>query len=97
MGGNLNGPVFDMPTTMSKFLHLGMTLEEVVRASTASPANPIGKSGEVGTLKPGVCADIAVFKLQDGKFPLDDCYGEGRMTTRMFKPAHVIRGGDIIF
>jgi len=95
--GNLNGPVFDMPTTIAKFLHLGMTLEEVVRASTASPALAIGRSGEIGTLKPGACADIAVFKLQDGKFPLDDCYGEGRIATRMLTPTHVVRGGDTIF
>jgi dihydroorotase len=95
--GNLNGPVFDMPTTMSKFLHLGMTLEEVVKASTSSPANAIGKSGEIGTLRPGACADIVVFKLQEGKFPLVDCYGEGRMANRMLKPTHVIRGGDIIY
>jgi len=95
--GNLNGPVFDMPTTISKFFHLGMTLEEVVMASTASPAFAIGRSGEIGTLKPGACADIAVFKLQDGKFPLDDCYGEGRIATRMLTPTHVVRGGDTIF
>ena len=95
--GNLNGPVFDMPTTMSKLLHLGMTLEEVVKASTSSPANAIGKSGEIGTLRPGACADIVIFKLQEGKFPLVVCFGEGRMATRMLKPTHVIRGGDVIY
>jgi dihydroorotase len=95
--GNLNGPVFDMPTTMSKFLHLGMTLEEVVKASTFNPANAIGRAGQIGTLGPGACADMATFKLQEGKFPLVDCYGERRMATRMLTATHVVRGGDVIF
>jgi dihydroorotase len=95
--GNLHGPVFDMPTTMAKFLYLGMTLEEVVRASTASPALAIGRPGEIGTLKPGTGADIVVFKLQEGRFPLVDCYGEGRVVSRMFTPTHVVRNGDIVF
>jgi dihydroorotase len=85
-----------MPTTISKFLHLGMTLEEVVEASTFNPANAIGRAGQIGTLGPGACADIATFKLQEGKFPLIDCYGEGRMATRMLTPTHVVRGGDVI-
>jgi dihydroorotase len=95
--GNLNGPVFDMPTTMSKFLYLGMTLEEVVKASTFNPAYAIGRAGKIGTLAPGACADIATFRLQEGKFPLVDCYGESRMATRMLISTHVIRGGDVIF
>jgi dihydroorotase len=95
--GNLHGPVFDMPTTMAKFLHLGMTLEEVVTASTVSPALAIDRSGEIGTLKPGACADIAVFKLQEGRFPLVDCYGESRVVSRMFTPTRVVRNGDIMF
>jgi dihydroorotase len=94
--GNLNGPVFDLPTTMAKFLHLGMTLEEVVNATTATPANLIGKVG-IGSLKLGACADISIFRLQEGRFPLTDCYGERRMATRMFVPIHVIRDGRIIF
>jgi dihydroorotase len=95
--GNLNGPVFDMPTTMSKFLHLGMTLEEVVKSSTFNAANAIGRAGRFGTLGVGACADMATFKLQQGKFPLVDCYGEGRMATRMLTPTHVVRDGNVIF
>ena len=42
------GPVYDLHTTLSKFLHLGMTLDEVVRLGSAAPARVIGKSGELG-------------------------------------------------
>jgi len=94
--GNINGPVYDMPTTMAKFLHLGMTLEEVVEASTATPATALGKAGQIGTLKAGACADATVFKLQEGRFPLVDTGGEGRVGTQMLIPIHVIRGGEVI-
>jgi dihydroorotase len=91
--GNVNGPVYDMPTTMSKFLLLGMSLEEVVKASTTKPAEAIGKLGEIGTLKPGACADITVLKLREGKFVYEDILGEKRIGHKKLEPAHVILGG----
>ena len=66
------GPVWDLPTTMTKLLHFGMSLEEIVRRSTAAPAKIMGYEGTVGTLKPGANADISVFELRDGKFELTD-------------------------
>lgn len=46
-------PHLTLLTVMSKFLYLGMPLREVVRATTARPAELIGLAGEVGTLRPG--------------------------------------------
>jgi dihydroorotase len=66
------GPVWDLPTTMTKLLHFGMSLEEVVRRATASPAKIMGYDGTVGTLRPGANADIAVFELRDGQYELRD-------------------------
>ena len=66
---SLNGPARDMPTTMSKFLYLGLPLEEVIRASTTTPAEVIKKQEYIGTLKVGACGDVAIFKLEEGKFP----------------------------
>ena len=39
---SINGPAYDLPTRMSKFLHLGMSLEDVVRATTSRPAEILG-------------------------------------------------------
>ena len=50
---NLEGPVFDLATTMSKFLHLGLSLDEVVAMTTGAPAQVIGHDGALGTLRPG--------------------------------------------
>ncbi|MEM2905950.1 MAG: amidohydrolase/deacetylase family metallohydrolase [Candidatus Bathyarchaeia archaeon] len=93
--GSINGPAFDMPTTMAKFLHLGFTLDEVVKASTARPAEALGKLGEIGTLKPGGAGDVAVFKLEEGKFPLVDVLKQERMGSQRLVPVTVIKGGEI--
>lgn len=93
---SINGPAYDLLTTIAKFMHLGMTLDEVVAATTQNPAVAIGRLGEIGTLKPGSYADIAIFRLQEGKFPLVDCNNEGRVGKQMLVPEHVIKGGEII-
>jgi len=82
------GPVFDLPTTMSKFLNLGVGLEEVIRRVTTNSARAIGEAGSLGTLKPGSVADVAVFSLERGQFDFVDTdanhmIGEQRLVTQM--------------
>src|SRR6202167_4224620 len=69
------GPVWDLPTTMSKLLHFGMSLPDIVRRATSAPAKILGYEGTVGTLKPGANADISLFELRDGNFDLTDSEG----------------------
>jgi len=94
--GNVNGPVFDLPTTMAKFLHLGMSLEKVVAAVTSKPAEILGRKGEFGALAPGTTADLVAFKVQRGKFPLTDSYGNTEIAESMVVPMHVIKSGEIV-
>src|SRR5262249_17934701 len=65
--GNVNGPVVDMATTMSKLLAMGLSLEDVIARSTVAPAREIGRP-ELGTLGLGAGADIAVFAVDEGAF-----------------------------
>ena len=88
------GPVFDLPTTMTKFLMLGLTLEKVVELATSAPARAINKA-EMGSLKPGSSADIAVFDLVQGNFSLVDSQGEIRKATQKIVPVLALRGGRI--
>jgi len=70
---NLRGPVFDMPTTMSKMLHLGMSFEDVVLRTTANPAKVVGdRVPGLGTLAVGAPADVALLEVQEGQFQLVD-------------------------
>lgn len=75
---NLEGPVFDQATTLSKFLSLGASLTDVVRATTAHAAAAIRRP-ELGTLRPGAAGDATIFTVQDGSFTYVDSTDE-RMT-----------------
>jgi dihydroorotase len=72
---NLDGPVFDQATTLSKFLNLGAPLVDVVRATTANAAAAIRRP-ELGTLRAGSAGDATVFSVREGRFPLVDSAGE---------------------
>ncbi len=69
---NINGPVYDMPTTLTKFLHLGMSLEEVILRATAAPAKIINRVPGMGTLEVGAPADVALLAVEEGRFQLID-------------------------
>jgi dihydroorotase len=89
------GPVFDLPTTMTKLMTLGLPLEKVVELTTVAPARAIGKQEELGSLKPGRAADVAVFDLVEGNFSLVDSQGEIRKATRKLTPVLALRDGKI--
>jgi dihydroorotase len=75
--GSMNGAMIDMPTTMSKFLAMGMPLAAVVRASTWTPAQMIQRP-ELGHLTAGADADVAVWSLMQGDFGYADA-SDGRL------------------
>lgn len=66
--GNVDQMVFDLPTTLSKFLALGMTLDQVIERATYRPSKMFDFGVNIGTLAPGSEADISVFELQHGQF-----------------------------
>lgn len=72
---NLEGPVFDQATTLSKFLSLGTSLTDVIRATTANAAAAIRRP-ELGTLRPGSAGDATVFTVKEGSFTYVDSTGE---------------------
>ena len=92
---NLHGPVYDLATTLSKFMHLGWTLEEAVERTTVAPAQAMGMLGEIGTLAPGSCADIAVFDLEEGAFDFFDATGQKRIGEQRLVPVATVRAGEI--
>jgi dihydroorotase len=88
-----NGPAYDLPTCMSKFLHLGMPLRDVVRAVTSRPAEILGIQRDAGTLRPGSASDIALFRLLAGRFPLYDIAGAMREARELLVNTLTIVGG----
>jgi dihydroorotase len=69
---NIEGPVYDMPTTMSKMLHLGMTFDDILLRTTINPAKVIARTEGIGTLRPGAPADVALLAIEPGEFRLVD-------------------------
>jgi dihydroorotase len=85
-----------MPTVMSKFLNMGMTLEEVIKRSTVNPAREIQRP-ELGTLSVGAGADVTVLERRKGEFGFVDCgrnsmRGDYRLECQM-----TIRNGKILW
>lgn len=93
---NLHGPVFDMATTMSKFLALGLPLEKVVEMSTTAPAKTLGLQDSIGTLKVGTQADVTVLERLEGKFLLTDSYGTQRGGDTLLSAAATVLRGELL-
>jgi dihydroorotase len=91
------GPVWDLLTTMSKLLHFGMSLDDIVARATAAPAKILGYEGTVGTLKPGANADIAVLELRDGNFELTDSEGSTITAKRRLIAQMTLRDGRVCY
>ena len=87
---------FDMPSVMTKFLHLGIPLADVILKSTWAPAKAIGRSDELGTLKAGAVADFFVFELEEGSFPLEDTHLRTELAARRIKPVLTLRAGKTV-
>jgi dihydroorotase len=89
-------PKATMTQTMSKFLNLGMTLEQVIERSTVNPARAIRRP-DLGTLSEGATADIAVLALERGRFAFLDS-GHGKLTgDRRLRCAMTVRDGRIVW
>jgi dihydroorotase len=88
----INGPAFDQVTTMSKFLCMGMSLYEVVKASTVNAAMALRRP-ELGSLKPGSVGDATLLSIREGKFDYEDVVGEHLIGDRKIASEGVVIGG----
>jgi dihydroorotase len=100
---NHAGPVHDLPRTLSKLLHLGMPLSDVVEAATARPAAHLAHVAPagLGTLATGAPGDLTLLERQRGRFALTD--GEHRLSGNVTEHAaerlvarNVVRAGAVV-
>lgn len=94
--GSMNAAMKDQLNCMTKFLQLGMKLQDVIKASTWTPAQVI-KHEELGNLSVGAGADIAILNLRDGRFGLFDYKGTKVMADKKFECEMTIRDGKIVY
>jgi dihydroorotase len=85
--------MFDLPTCLSKYLALGLGLDEVIEAATAAPAALIGEAGRLGTLATGAVADVCLLGRESGRFPLMDVTGEKRQAAERLRAVRTFAAG----
>jgi dihydroorotase len=90
------GPVYDLPTEVSKYMALGIGLEKVIEMVTANPARLFDYGLPLGTLKPGSEADIGIFEVQDGNFEFMDSAQRKRTGRQRLVNRAVVRHGEFI-
>ena len=78
---------------MSEFLHLGMPLDQVIARATANPAGAMNGPEKIGTLEPGVTADVAILELEQGSFDYNDGARQMRTLNQRFVATATIKGG----
>ena len=93
---SMNAGMKDMTNIMSKFLALGMPLRDVVVRSTWNPAKEI-KLEQLGNLSVGAPADIAVLRLEKGKFGFLDQRGGRLGGTRRLGCELTLRDGAVVY
>ncbi len=92
---NVNGPVYDLANVLTKFLHLGLSLDEVLARVTSVPAQTVLLQDRIGTLAPGAWGDAVVFELRQGSFNLEDSDGQVRTGTQSLEPLTVVKAGRV--
>lgn len=94
--GSINSGMKNMLDIMSKFLNIGMSLQEVINSGTWSPAGSI-KRGDLGHLSEGAVADIAILSLREGKFGFIDTRNNKLDGDKKLEAEMTIRNGRVVW
>jgi dihydroorotase len=94
--GSMNSGMKDLPNVMSKFLALGLSLDDVVRRATWNPAREI-KHEELGHLSVGALADVTVLRLESGHFGFVDSFGARMRGSQKLVCELTLRDGKVVY
>lgn len=94
--GSMNAGMKDQLNIMSKFLNMGMNIQQVMAASTWHPAKAI-KHEELGNLSAGAVADVAIFSLHKGKFGFIDSSGFRMDGDQKLETELTLRAGKVMW
>lgn len=88
--------VFSMPEMLTRFLALGLSLDDVIAMVTANPARALGMGDVLGSLEPGREADISVLEAVSGDWTVSDVKGQTLRTELAIRPTLTVRAGEVI-
>lgn len=93
-----NGPaMWDLARVASKFLNMGVPIQNVVRAVTSTPARVLRMDHMIGTVAPGFEADLALFRMKDDPITFCDSAGNERIGAEGLVPVMTIRSGRVVW
>jgi dihydroorotase len=90
---NIDIPHMELPSLLSKFMYLGFTLDQVIAMVTKTPVALLGLPQDIGHLRPGARADIALFRVVDEKVDLADADGDTRPVERLIRHVQTLIAG----
>ena len=93
---SLTGPTYSLPVTMAKFMGLGLDLKQVITMTTINPARAFKEDNKIGSLKPGMEADVSILELLSGKWKLEDAIQQTIEVDRLLLPIMTVKSGQLI-
>jgi dihydroorotase len=92
---NLDGPVYSLLETVSKFIYLGLSLDTAIEKVTTAPARAMGMLGEIGALREEAVADLTLIRVKDGPVEFTDAVGAKRNGEIRLEHVSTIREGRV--
>jgi dihydroorotase len=90
---NVVRPVKSLANVMSAMMSIGLPLKEVIDRVTCAPAKAVRLDDRAGSLKPGLPADITVFRVDTGEYEISDCYTKLRKAEKQIVPLVTFKDG----
>lgn len=97
LGSMYRRPLFSLPNLMSRYICMGLSMEEVIRMTTERPAKLMKMKGEIGCLSEGARADVALFSWVPCPQTYRDWKGAAFQADRLLRPEMTIKGGQIMY
>ena len=91
---SIKGPAYDLPTTLSKLLNLGMPLEQVIAAGSTRPSSFLDPTESEDWLKVGQNADLTVFRVDEANISVEDSLGDHLTLTQLIHPLLAVQGSN---
>jgi len=93
---SLTDRVYGLTAVMSRFLALGLKLEQLVQMTTINPARVFGIDSSKGSLKPGMDADVSIIEVVSSNWEPSDAEGKTRLVKDLIVPRLCVKAGKVI-
>lgn len=94
--GSMNGGMKNINNVMSKFLNMGLSIQEVIATTTSKPAQYIQRK-DLGHLSVGAEADVAILNIRKGDFGFIDTRGKRMKGKQKIECELTLRAGNVVY